>query len=224
MARIIGGIGTSHVPTIAMAFDRKKQDDPDWKPLFAGYEKIAAWLAEKKPEWSVTVVEAGRRLFDLENRMSYRRRSMIYGENQWPGDFIEDQAPEGMITRTMAVGGSAMHWQGHANRFSAEDLRLQSMYGLAVDWPLSWQELEPYLGEAERQGLMLDQRLAERAALLGVLDRQLHRLLGRTDAPRAERRTTFREAALGVLHALPFLADQRLGGNAGVLEDDLGDL
>ena len=32
MARIIGGIGTSHVPTIAMAFDRGKQEDPDWKP------------------------------------------------------------------------------------------------------------------------------------------------------------------------------------------------
>jgi hypothetical protein len=50
MARIIGGIGTSHVPTIGMAFDRGKQDDPDWKPLFQGYEKVASWLAEKKPD------------------------------------------------------------------------------------------------------------------------------------------------------------------------------
>src|SRR5262245_4306768 len=115
----------------------------------------AAFLAEKlselKPGLSITVVEAGKRLFDLENRMAHRRRSIIYGENQWPGDFIEDQAPEGMITRTMAVGGSAMHWQGHANRFSREDLRLKSMYGLATDWPLSWEELEPFLGEAERR-------------------------------------------------------------------------
>ena len=50
MASIIGGIGTSHVPTIGIAFDRKKQDDPDWKPLFRGYEPVAAWLAEKKPD------------------------------------------------------------------------------------------------------------------------------------------------------------------------------
>jgi protocatechuate 4,5-dioxygenase beta chain len=50
MARIIGGIGTSHVPTIAMAFDKKKQGDPDWKPLFKGYEAVAKWLAEKKPD------------------------------------------------------------------------------------------------------------------------------------------------------------------------------
>lgn len=112
---------------------------------------LAEKLAEQKPEWTVTVVEAGRRLFDLENRMTYRRRSILYGENQWPGDFLEDQAPEGMITRTMAVGGSAMHWQGHANRFSMEDLRLKSLYGLATDWPLAWEELEPFLGEAERR-------------------------------------------------------------------------
>lgn len=50
MASIIGGIGTSHVPTIGIAFDRKKQDDPDWKPLFRGYEPVAKWLAEKKPD------------------------------------------------------------------------------------------------------------------------------------------------------------------------------
>jgi hypothetical protein len=50
MARIIGGIGTSHVPTIAMAFDKGRRDDPDWKPLFAGYEAVAKWLAENKPD------------------------------------------------------------------------------------------------------------------------------------------------------------------------------
>ena len=50
MARIIGGIGTSHVPTIAMAFDRGKHEDPDWKPLFQGYERVARWLDEKRPD------------------------------------------------------------------------------------------------------------------------------------------------------------------------------
>ncbi len=112
---------------------------------------LAQKLSELKPGLDIIVVEAGKRLFDLENRMNYRRRSILYGENPWPGDFIEDQGGEGIITRTMAVGGSAMHWQGHANRFSEEDLRLRSMYGLAVDWPLSWPELEKYCGEAERR-------------------------------------------------------------------------
>ena len=50
MASIIGGIGTSHVPTIGVAFDKRKNEDPDWKPLFKGYEPVAKWLAEKKPD------------------------------------------------------------------------------------------------------------------------------------------------------------------------------
>jgi protocatechuate 4,5-dioxygenase beta chain len=50
MASIIGGIGTSHVPTIGLAVDKGKQADPDWAPLFKGYEPVARWLAEKKPD------------------------------------------------------------------------------------------------------------------------------------------------------------------------------
>ena len=50
MARIIGGIGTSHVPTIGIAFDKGKHDDPDWAPLFKGYEPVAKWLAHRQPD------------------------------------------------------------------------------------------------------------------------------------------------------------------------------
>ncbi len=50
MAHIVGGIATSHTPTIGFAFDGKKQEDPVWKPIFQAYEPIRAWLAEKKPD------------------------------------------------------------------------------------------------------------------------------------------------------------------------------
>jgi protocatechuate 4,5-dioxygenase beta chain len=50
MAKIIGGIGTSHVPTIGVAYDKGRQNDPAWAPLFDGYKPVAAWLAEKKPD------------------------------------------------------------------------------------------------------------------------------------------------------------------------------
>ena len=50
MARIIGGIATSHTPTIGFAFDGKKQEDPVWKPIFEAYKPIQDWLAEKKPD------------------------------------------------------------------------------------------------------------------------------------------------------------------------------
>lgn len=50
MAKIIGGIGTSHVPTIGLAYDRQRQDDPAWAPLFEGYKPVAKWLEERKPD------------------------------------------------------------------------------------------------------------------------------------------------------------------------------
>ncbi|MEX5748028.1 gallate dioxygenase [Massilia sp. X63] len=50
MATIIGGIGTSHVPTIGLAYDKKRQNDPAWAPLFEGYKPVAKWLEEKKPD------------------------------------------------------------------------------------------------------------------------------------------------------------------------------
>jgi len=112
---------------------------------------LAQKLAELRPGLSITVIEAGKKLFDLENRMRYRQRSIEYAENPWPGDFIEDQAAKGIISRTMAVGGSALHWGGTCNRFSEEDLRLQSVYGLASDWPIEWTELEKFYCEAERR-------------------------------------------------------------------------
>jgi gallate dioxygenase len=50
MARIIGAIASSHTPTIGFAFDRNKQDDPVWAPIFEAYRPIQAWLADKRPD------------------------------------------------------------------------------------------------------------------------------------------------------------------------------
>ncbi|MDG2533025.1 gallate dioxygenase [Sphingomonas sp. HITSZ_GF] len=50
MARIIGGIGTSHTPTIGFALDAGKQDDPAWAPIFAAYAPLKSWLDEKRPD------------------------------------------------------------------------------------------------------------------------------------------------------------------------------
>ena len=112
---------------------------------------ISQKLSELAPDATVTVLEAGDRFFDLRARSRNRRRWLDYRENAWPGDFIEDQEAEGMISRTMAVGGSALHWGAVCNRFSREDLELRSRYGLAVDWPIEWAEFERFTCEAERR-------------------------------------------------------------------------
>jgi len=50
MATIVGGIGSSHTPTIGFALDSKKQSDPVWAPIFEGYKPVQRWLAEKEPD------------------------------------------------------------------------------------------------------------------------------------------------------------------------------
>jgi quinoprotein glucose dehydrogenase len=112
---------------------------------------VSQKLSELRPTWKIIVVEAGKRLFDFENRFEYRQRNLDYGDNQWPGDFVADQNARGIVSRTQAVGGSALHWGGVCNRFSEEDTRLKSMYGLATDWPIEWKELEKFYCEAERR-------------------------------------------------------------------------
>jgi len=49
MARIIGGIGTTHVPSIGKAIAEKKQNDPCWKPFFSGFDYVHRWLARERP-------------------------------------------------------------------------------------------------------------------------------------------------------------------------------
>ncbi|MBQ0960932.1 gallate dioxygenase [Ideonella sp. 4Y11] len=48
MARIIGGIGASHSPTIGYAKDTGKQQDPAWKPIFDGFDAIRGWVQAQK--------------------------------------------------------------------------------------------------------------------------------------------------------------------------------
>jgi gallate dioxygenase len=50
MARIIGGVATSHTPTIGFAYDQDKQEDPDWAPIFKAFEPVSTWFSEQQPD------------------------------------------------------------------------------------------------------------------------------------------------------------------------------
>ncbi len=50
MATAIGGIGTSHAPTIGVAWDKGQQNEPMWAPLFDGYKPARRWLEDVKPD------------------------------------------------------------------------------------------------------------------------------------------------------------------------------
>src|SRR5438270_187066 len=126
MAQIIGGIGTSHVPTIAMAFDKGRQNDPDWQPLFRGYEPVATWLAEKKPDvlffcfndHATTFIFDHYPTFALGVSDEYRIADEGLGERagynneQWDREFLEliERDPERLASMTiedfMRLGGN----------------------------------------------------------------------------------------------------------------------
>lgn len=53
MAKIIGGLTTSHVPAIGGAIAKGLQGEPYWKPFFDGFLPVRAWLEEMKPDVAV---------------------------------------------------------------------------------------------------------------------------------------------------------------------------
>jgi protocatechuate 4,5-dioxygenase beta chain len=53
MARIIGGIATTHVPSIGKAIAENKQNDIYWRPFFKGFDFVHSWLAREKPDVAV---------------------------------------------------------------------------------------------------------------------------------------------------------------------------
>ncbi|KMK66171.1 class III extradiol dioxygenase family protein [Puniceibacterium sp. IMCC21224] len=66
MAKIIGGLGTSHVPSIAVAIDKGLADTADWKPFFDGYIPARAWMADKKPDIAVVIFNDHGNAFFLD--------------------------------------------------------------------------------------------------------------------------------------------------------------
>lgn len=47
------------------------------------------------------------------------------------------------------VGGSTWHWQGSTPRLIPSDFRMNSDFGVAVDWPITYDDLEPWYARAE---------------------------------------------------------------------------
>ena len=56
---------------------------------------------------------------------------------------------EFLSTWLRRLGGSTWHWQGSTPRMIPSDFALATLYGRGVDWPISYDELEPWYGRAE---------------------------------------------------------------------------
>lgn len=65
--------------------------------------------------------------------------------------FLQDGPDKFGGTYLRQVGGTTWHWLGTTLRFVPDDFRLRSKFGVGLDWPLSYDDLEPWYGEAERE-------------------------------------------------------------------------
>jgi len=93
MARIVAGLGSSHVPSIGPAYDAGRHEEPDWKPLFDGYKPVKQWLADTvRPDALVFVYNDHGSDFALDRvptfaigvREEYRQADEGFGERPLP--------------------------------------------------------------------------------------------------------------------------------------------
>jgi protocatechuate 4,5-dioxygenase beta chain len=66
VARIIAGVGSSHVPAIGAAIDNKQTEEPYWKRVFSGFERSKEWMEKAKPDVAIVVFNDHASAFSVE--------------------------------------------------------------------------------------------------------------------------------------------------------------
>lgn len=66
MARIVAGVGCSHIPSIGAAADNGKEQDPYYKPLFDGYGPARDWIKNVNPDVIILVYNDHASAFSVE--------------------------------------------------------------------------------------------------------------------------------------------------------------
>lgn len=120
---------------------------------------VAAKLADRGYE--VVVLEAGERFQPPGNRFEQqeialrpsRDISEVWNVGGERDAFLSSGPTDYPLNRkrVKGVGGTTLHWGGLSLRLHPKDFEMNSRYGLARDWPLSYEELQPYYLAAERE-------------------------------------------------------------------------
>jgi len=108
----------------------------------------------------VVVLEAGEQ-FDRSTREARMKRALRPAhpaQSVWEiEDGRDDYTNSGPVRypvnrmRAKGVGGSTLHWGGRVSRFTPKDFEMNSRYGVAKDWPISYEDLQPFYAEAEAE-------------------------------------------------------------------------
>lgn len=103
-------------------------------------------FAELHPDARILMVEWGEYL-DAKWQKENQQNSTLRSEQTYVG-----QPGEKPWVSTIAYGGGTNCWWANSPRFHPNDFKLQSLYGVGEDWPITYEQLEPYYLQAE--GLM----------------------------------------------------------------------
>jgi choline dehydrogenase-like flavoprotein len=69
-----------------------------------------------------------------------------------PGYWYRQAGPDPFrSTYVKVVGGTTWHWLGTCLRHVPADFRLKSLYGRGIDWPIAYEDLEAFYGQAENE-------------------------------------------------------------------------
>jgi choline dehydrogenase-like flavoprotein len=110
---------------------------------------------------SVIILEAGERIPRwkvVENFRNSSRKGNFndpYPNQPWaPTSFadgyLENTGSFDLLPGMLKlVGGTTWHWAAATWRFLPNDMKLKTLYGVGRDWPISYDELEPYYVRAE---------------------------------------------------------------------------
>src|SRR5262252_7435440 len=139
MARVIGGIATSHVPSIGKAIARRLENDPLWKRFFDAYKPVHAWLDEVQPDLAVVVYNDHGLNFFLDKMPAFAVGAAAEYRNADEG--------WGLPTLTPFPGDPAFSWHLIESLTAAEfDLTTcQEMFvdhGFVVPMQLLWPHAE----------------------------------------------------------------------------------
>ncbi len=66
MAEVAYGVATSHTPSIGVAIDKDREEEPYWAPLFQGYEAGRKWMADADPDVIILAYNDHASAFDLD--------------------------------------------------------------------------------------------------------------------------------------------------------------
>jgi choline dehydrogenase-like flavoprotein len=92
----------------------------------------------------IAVLERGSKN-SLAWQISRRRSSPIAADST----FVHSGNADKTWRFTLGYGGGTNCWWGGTHRFHPSDFRLNALYGQGRDWPISYDDVEPFYGETE---------------------------------------------------------------------------